>query len=146
MAVRLDPFPGFGRLHGRRLLVTGIPAPSRHAQVRILSFESADVGESLSRRFGSDQSFTPGALLHGAQDHIIIAYDRRIDVDKQIVQKVLHFRLVRDEQIAIGTEPTGVIERNQAHGIDVNEQRHFPLAAFGVADWASGTAKVRVWV
>ena len=117
MAVRLDPFPGFGRLHGRRLLVTGIPAPSRHAQFRILSFEIVDVGESLSRQFGLSHSCTPGVLLHGAQDHIIIANGRRIDVHKQIVQKVLHFRLVRDEQIAIGTEPTGVIERYQAHGI-----------------------------
>ena len=111
-----------------------------------MSFEIVDVGESLSRQFGLSHSCTPGVLLHGAQDHIIIANGRRIDVHKQIVQKVLHFRLVRDEQIAIGTEPTGVIERYQAHGIDVNEQRHFPLAAFGVADWACGTAKVRVWV
>ena len=109
-----------------------------------MSFEIVDVGESLNRQFGLSHSCTPGVLLHGAQDHIIIAYDRRIDVDKQIVQKVLHFRLVRDERLASQTESARFPQQYQAEAFEVNDQWQLPEIRSRLAARAPGELRVGV--
>src|SRR5205823_12094705 len=78
----------------------------------------------------------PGWPVQRPNYQVIVANDFWLLLAEKGCQKMLHFVLMRNEQITVGAVAARLVEREHLHWIDMDHQWQLPLVHLVVALWA----------